>query len=82
MPYIGYIIHKMQWKKPELVSPFLHSWKGRDICQEPAVAIAKLAGNCSLLHSADLLCRDHVPRKRRETEHTHPSTVPVLHPSA
>lgn len=43
MPCIGYIIYEMQWKKPELESPFLHT----SICQEPvvAVAIARLAGN-------------------------------------
>ena len=82
MPYIGYIIYKTQWKKPELESPFLHTRKGRGICQEPAVAVARLAGNRSLLHSADSLYRDYVPRKKSGSEHTHPSTVPVLLPSA
>lgn len=76
MPCVGYIIYKVQWKKPELKSPFLHTGKGSGICQEPAVAIAGLTGNSSLLHSAESLCWGHVPGKKRRSEHTHPQSLP------
>lgn len=80
---VGDVMYNMQWKKPELEFSLLHPGEGSAICQEPALAavVAGLAASSSLLRSADLLCRDHVPRPKRGNEHSHPLTAPVLPPS-
>lgn len=80
MPCVGGVMYNTQWKQPELEFSLLHPGEGRGVCQEPALAavVAGLAASCSLLHSADLLCRDHVPRPKSGNEHSHPPTAPVL----
>lgn len=72
-PYTGYVIYKMQWKKPEIVSPFLHTRKGSGICQEPAVA---MAGNRSLLH-LETRCAGTMRQGKREgvNIHIHPQSL-------